>query len=315
MEKLGHQRLTCLLVAWSTLLVQIFFIHAADCSQHNGGISRNETRQELALAGGVVMSNGIISVTLSNPAGMVTGIQYNGINNVLETINKEDDRGSRISSYPEWLEFWLVSRLTGHLAGRLERKLIVTDDKMTTAVDKYCIGRQDGFPGDRLMYWDVVWAKLGANIIYSKLLGKSLKVIVQNDNQVEISFIKTWNNDGVPLNVDKRFIMLQDSAGFYSYGIFDRPNGMPEVNIDQVRIVFKLQENKFHYMAILEQRQREMPMLEDRIRGVALDYPKAVRLTNPTNSLLKGEIRGRQVSILVKTKLIKFKVGFPTTQQ
>ncbi|KAL7173523.1 hypothetical protein ACSBR2_032895 [Camellia fascicularis] len=36
MEKLGHQRLTCLLVAWSTLLVQIFFIHAADCSQHNG---------------------------------------------------------------------------------------------------------------------------------------------------------------------------------------------------------------------------------------------------------------------------------------
>ncbi|GMP82940.1 hypothetical protein CsSME_00037036 [Camellia sinensis var. sinensis] len=36
MEKLGHQRLTCLLVAWLTLLVQIFFIHAADCSQHNG---------------------------------------------------------------------------------------------------------------------------------------------------------------------------------------------------------------------------------------------------------------------------------------
>ncbi|KAL7254869.1 hypothetical protein ACSBR1_009090 [Camellia fascicularis] len=180
----------------------------------------------------VVMSNGIVTVTLSNPAGMVTGIQYNGINNVLETINKEDDRG----------------------------------------------------------YWDVVWAKLGANIIYNKLLGNSMKVIVQNDNQVEISFIKTWNNDGVPLNVDKRFIMLRDSAGFYSYGIFDRPNGMPEVNIDQVRIVFKLQENKFHYMAISEQRQREMPMPEDRLRGVALDYPEAVRLTNPTNSLLKGEV-------------------------
>ncbi|KAL7164295.1 hypothetical protein ACSBR2_040249 [Camellia fascicularis] len=39
MEKLGHQRLTCLLVAWSTLLVQIFFIHAANCSQHNGTLT------------------------------------------------------------------------------------------------------------------------------------------------------------------------------------------------------------------------------------------------------------------------------------
>ncbi|CAL5368348.1 unnamed protein product [Camellia sinensis] len=67
--------------------------------------------------------------------------------------------------------------------------------------------------------------------------------------------------------------------GFYSYGIFDRPKGMPEVNI-----------NQFHYMAISEKRQREMPMPEDRIRGVTLDHPEAVRLTNPTNSLLKGEM-------------------------
>ncbi|THG03040.1 hypothetical protein TEA_017374 [Camellia sinensis var. sinensis] len=34
-------------------------------------------------------------------------------------------------------------------------------------------------------------------------------------------------------------------------------------------------------------------MPEDRIRGVALDYPEAVRLTNPTNSLLKGEVDDR----------------------
>lgn len=41
----------------------------------------------------VVMSNGLVTVTISNPAGMVTGIQYNGISNVLETANKEDNRG------------------------------------------------------------------------------------------------------------------------------------------------------------------------------------------------------------------------------
>ncbi|CAL5372443.1 unnamed protein product [Camellia sinensis] len=49
----------------------------------------------------------------------------------------------------------------------------------------------------------------------------------------------------------------------------------------------------FHYMAISEQ----MPMPEDRIRGVALDYPEAVRLINPTNSLLKGEYSGEQKTL------------------
>lgn len=41
----------------------------------------------------VVMCNGLVTVTFSNPAGMVTGIQYDGMKNVLETANKEDNRG------------------------------------------------------------------------------------------------------------------------------------------------------------------------------------------------------------------------------
>lgn len=41
-----------------------------------------------------------------------------------------------------------------------------------------------------------------------------------------------------------RYIMLRGSSGFYSYAIFERSEGMPEVNIYQARIAFKLQENK-----------------------------------------------------------------------
>lgn len=39
------------------------------------------------------MDNGIVQVTLSNPEGIVTGIQYNGLDNLLEVQNQESDRG------------------------------------------------------------------------------------------------------------------------------------------------------------------------------------------------------------------------------
>ena len=41
----------------------------------------------------VIIDNGILQLTLSKPDGIVTGVQYNGVDNLMEVINKEDDRG------------------------------------------------------------------------------------------------------------------------------------------------------------------------------------------------------------------------------
>lgn len=46
----------------------------------------------------VVMDNGILQVTLSRPGGIVTGIRYGGIDNLLEVRNKETNRGYVVSA-------------------------------------------------------------------------------------------------------------------------------------------------------------------------------------------------------------------------
>ncbi|KDO40183.1 hypothetical protein CISIN_1g0067411mg, partial [Citrus sinensis] len=183
----------------------------------------------------VVMDNGLVQVTLSNPEGEVIGIKYNEIDNVLETQNEEDNRG----------------------------------------------------------YWDVVWYEPEKQGSYDKLIATDFKVIMQDENQVEVSFTRTWNislrGSLAPLNVDKRYIMRRGVSGFYFYAIMERKEGWPDVDMDQIRTVFKLQQNKFHFMAISNDRQRIMPMPEDRATGQPLAYPEAVLLTDPINPDLRGE--------------------------
>ncbi|KAL5559927.1 hypothetical protein UlMin_036138 [Ulmus minor] len=189
----------------------------------------------------VVMENGIVKVTLSKPDGIVTGIQYNDIDNLLEVRRKEIDRG----------------------------------------------------------YWDLVWSKEGSRGttgIFDVIIGTSFKVIVQNEEQVEVSFTRVWNSSlqgkFVPLNIDKRFIMLNQSSGFYTYAIYEHLKEWPPFNLPQTRIVFKLRKDKFHYMVIGDNRRRNMPLPEDRLppRAQELAYPEAVRLLDPSQPEFKGEV-------------------------
>ncbi|XP_075089667.1 uncharacterized protein LOC107815910 [Nicotiana tabacum] len=143
-------------------------------------------------------------------------------------------------------------------------------------------------------YWDIVWNKAEKpGIIYDKLEGTNFEVILQDENQVELSFTRTWkslNSSSLSMNVDKRFIILRGISGFYSYAILERLEGWPDIDVYQGRMAFKLNAKLFPYMAISDERQRIMPTAKDREMGRELDYPEAVLLTSPTNSFLKGEV-------------------------
>ncbi|XP_020273524.1 probable rhamnogalacturonate lyase B isoform X4 [Asparagus officinalis] len=95
-----------------------------------------------------------------------------------------------------------------------------------------------------------------------------------------------------PLNIEKRFVMLRGSSGFYTYGIYEHLEGWPDFDMPEARIAFKLRKDKFQYMALADDRQRIMPMPDDRLpgRGKQLAYPEAVLLVNPINPELKGEV-------------------------
>ncbi|EYU30913.1 hypothetical protein MIMGU_mgv1a018512mg [Erythranthe guttata] len=141
-------------------------------------------------------------------------------------------------------------------------------------------------------HWDVVWNNTAHADQTDNFVGTSYKVIMQNENQTEISFTRTWtlNSTEAPLNVDKRYVMLKDSPGFYTYVVLERLPGWPVFYIQEGRVLFKLNENMFQYMAVSDSRQRFMPKVKDRENGKVLDYKEAVLLTNATNPAFNGEV-------------------------
>ncbi|THU63925.1 hypothetical protein C4D60_Mb01t20990 [Musa balbisiana] len=150
---------------------------------------------------------------------------------------------------------------------------------------------------DNRGYWDLVWNPSDRDSgIFQRIQGTEFDVVQQDANQAEVSFRTQWDPSHrgklVPLNIDKRFVMLRGSSGFYTYAIYEHLQDWPDCNLGETRVAFKIRKDKFHYMAIADNRQRIMPMPEDREAGRSqkLGYPEAVRLTNPINPALRGEV-------------------------
>eukprot|EP00252_Welwitschia_mirabilis_P026686 TRINITY_DN8830_c0_g1_i1.p1 TRINITY_DN8830_c0_g1~~TRINITY_DN8830_c0_g1_i1.p1 ORF type:complete len:644 (+),score=75.58 TRINITY_DN8830_c0_g1_i1:259-2190(+) len=186
----------------------------------------------------IALDNGIVRVTISVPGGIVTGIRYGGLDNLLEILNRETNRG----------------------------------------------------------YWDLNWNEPGGKDTFDVPQATMFNIITANKDKVEVSFTRLYNPSNswkmVPLNIDKRFALLRGCSGFYTYAIYERPSEWPDFSLNQTRVTFKLLKDRFHYMAISDNKQRIMPLPDDLTAGNCkkLAYPEAALLLKPKNSTLQGEV-------------------------
>ncbi|XP_057415378.1 uncharacterized protein LOC130710212 isoform X2 [Lotus japonicus] len=248
MKMVGKKSRSVFFLWWFGMTLQLCFLlcSCAEKTSFRRGLRDINSMESTSIHSGLhldtenpkqlVVHNGIVSVTLSRPEGYVLGISYNGIDNILEAENDEQDRG----------------------------------------------------------YFDVVWNRPGEPYKFERIHGTNFSVIASDGDSVEVSFLKTWTSSmsgsSVPINIDIRYIFRSGDSGFYSYAIFDRPEGLPAVEVVQIRFVYKLKKDRFNYMAISDARQRLMPTMRDRETGQILAYPEAVLLTRPTNPEFKGEV-------------------------
>ncbi|KAL8112828.1 hypothetical protein AgCh_020216 [Apium graveolens] len=169
----------------------------------------------------VLLDNGLVKLTILKPQGILAGIKYGGMENLLDLKSGETGRGLKGSVYG---------------------------------------------------------------------------TIHSSNDKVEVSFKSTYSasTSGIrlPLTFDLRYILRSGDSGFYCYGIYERPPGCRAFDLAQTRMVFKLQRERFHYMAITDEKQRIMPMPEDMDdkRSKQLIVPESRLLTNPINPDLKGEV-------------------------
>ncbi|CAN1766502.1 Rhamnogalacturonate lyase [Linum perenne] len=71
----------------------VFFPAAGGRTNHGDGRGSLQAVKLQILDQYVVIGNGIVEVKLTNPGGQLTGVWYNGVDNLLEVVNGEHDRG------------------------------------------------------------------------------------------------------------------------------------------------------------------------------------------------------------------------------
>lgn len=158
----------------------------------------------------VVLGNGLVQLTISNPQGLLTGVKYGGMDNVLDIKSDEYNRGWGTQTKISYMEFttsetslilvqtFMVCRywdINWNLPGEETNTRYKLYKKNDLAAKSYLLSRNN------VCFW------LKKNILY-RVEGAEYRAIQMQNDLVELSFSSTYNPSnpgrGPPLNVDTR---------------------------------------------------------------------------------------------------------------
>ncbi|EFJ09191.1 hypothetical protein SELMODRAFT_130257 [Selaginella moellendorffii] len=143
-------------------------------------------------------------------------------------------------------------------------------------------------------YWDLNWNEPGGKDTFDVPSGTIFQVVCSDGDKVELSFLQPYipETKMLPLNIDKRFVLLHGNTRFYNYGIYERLAGWPDFNLNQTRVTFKLRKDSFQFMAMADTKQWLMPSLDDHLQQhcTQLAYLEAVLIHTSQNPEFRGQV-------------------------
>ncbi|KAI3955241.1 hypothetical protein MKW98_020874 [Papaver atlanticum] len=203
----------------------------------------------------VVMDYGLVQVNISNPSGLVTGVQYNGIDNLLEILNEEQNRGY-------WDLYWTQrgNKGTQFVIEGTSFKVIVQNE---TQVE----------------------------ISFTRTWNSSASSSSSNPSNSNSADGLPLNFDirCVMLKGSSGFYTYGIYEHLNGWPDFNLNTTLVAFKLRKEGISKLL---RFQYAAISKTRQRRMPLPEDREppRGKLLQFKEASLLVDPVEAELKGQV-------------------------
>jgi rhamnogalacturonan endolyase len=75
----------------------------------------------------------------------------------------------------------------------------------------------------------------------------------------EICIARPHDNQNMPFDLELHYVLRQGDSGFYAFVVFNHEKGYPAAKITQIRLLFRLKDELFNYVAIDDQRRHVMP--------------------------------------------------------
>ncbi len=166
----------------------------------------------------------------------------------------------------------------------------VIDKKTATIISLKYQGLE--MMGQRHDHWNVVGNSSGTEL--KKLPGKinySVRIdpAKNQGERAEISFSYTYQGEKgtIPFNVDLRFALGTNDQGIYLSGLWKHPEGYPDFQLGQGRMIAVLNPQVFDFYTVDKDRRLQMATAADVSRGQKRNVKEAVLLTT---GIRKGQV-------------------------